>query len=320
MKPATWEMVRGRVADVPESIRVIADTDHDSYSVDFNRRSGQTILFAQPPLTPTTGVYAGGLVGVGLAAAVVDSLPAGLQVDLLGGSNPLPSVPFNDVPNHAWRRSGFRIVAGDELVIRSLNVASVSHVRPNTYASGANGLPWNGDIVAPTAFWTWTAASIIRIHSGNGQPPNALWLWTPAEPLPSRTSSDYTSESAWKPANIDSWLGFKIEEPTLVDLQIQPYQGSTTTIPAWWNDVFLGWLLNVELQMKDYRGEVTVDGAFPEGTIDSGIGKWTLRVPDGFLTGLFNGQFVFGNTGGTPSNRPRVYPSFTPNPTKQPTF
>jgi hypothetical protein len=63
-----------------------------------------------------------------------------------------------------------------------------------------------------------------------------------------------------------------------------------------------------------------VNGAFPDGDTDSGPGKWTLRVPDGVSPTLFKGQIVFGNTGGTASNRPRVYPAFTPNPTAQPTF
>jgi hypothetical protein len=289
IQPEPWDLLKARVVDLPESVSVGADTTKNSFRLNLNRRSGRVVLFAQPPIVPADGASAGTLVGVGLAKADADGLPTAVEVDLLGPANDLhSSVPFNATPDAGWRHAGFRVKPDGELVIRGLQLISVGFVRP----------------VDPTAFWTNTAASLVRIAPEGTAAPGAVFLWTPAEPLPGSGAS----AGDWE--DLTSWIGFKIEDPALVTLQIQAYKDTTPTAARFWNDGGFSWLLEAEFQMKDYRGEVTVDADLsPEGDDDAGPGKWYLRIPDG---APFSGQVVFGNTGGWVSNRPRIFEPFTP--------
>ncbi len=304
--PSTWVLARARIADVPESVSVEAHTDTNEFKVNLNRRGGRVLLVAQPPHVPTSGWGAGSIVGVGLVQAQVDALPANLQLDLLGGTNPQQAEPFNSSPDSNWVRAGFRIQTDGQLVVRSLQIIDVAMVRPSTFPSAWYDTP----LVPPTAFWSQTAASLLQIDSEDGSPPGALWIWTPHEPPPvsSRIAGDWEG--------LDSWIGYKIESPALVTLQIQPYEATTTDLSTWWHDG-LSWLLKAEFQMQSYRGEVTVDGVFPSGDTDAGPGKWTLRVPDGVPP--VGDQIVFGNTGGWAGNRPRIFAPFTPS-NNVPTF
>lgn len=297
VQAAPWDFVRARIADAPESI-VATLEDIGRTTLTLNRRSGRVVVFAQPLAVPSSGVLTGIPVGVGLATIDVDALPTSLQVDLLGGKNDMRSAPFNKTPAADWRRSGFRIKTDGELIARAVQLFDVSFVRPAA---------WDGDdVVLPTVFWTHTAASLIRVAPESTAAPGAVWIWTPAAPLPNSFDS-----SDWE--DLDSWLGYRIESPALVSLQIQAYEAKTTALLHWWHG--LSWLLKAEFQMKDYRGEVTVHGDIglteylATGDEDSGPGKWYLRIPDG---GPAKGQVVFGNTGGWISNRPRIFAPFTP--------
>lgn len=305
--PSTWELARGRLSDLPESITVAANTTTNEFQIDLNRRGGRLQLVAQPPHVPSSGWAAGAIVGVGYAQADVEALPTSLHLDLLGGANPQQASPFNTTPDATWIRSGFRIQSDGELVVRGLQLIDVSYVRPSTFPSDWYDSP----LVPPTAFWSQTAATIVKISSSDSNPPGPVWIWTPSEPPPvsSRIAGDWEG--------LTGWIGYKIESPALVTLQIQTYQATTTDLNRWWHAGF-PWLLQAEFQMKDYRGEVTVDADLsPEGDDDAGPGKWTLRIPDG---APFSGQVVFGNTGGWISNRPRIFPAFTPPPNHVPTF
>lgn len=305
--PSTFLFARARIADVPEKVDVLADTSTNHFTIDADRRSGRVLLVAQPPQVDIDGARAGQLVGVGFVKADVESLPTHTEVDLLGGSNPLQAEPFNDTPDASWVRSGIRVKTNAELVVRALQLINVSYVRPPTFPCGTTP-----SIELPsTAFWSNLAGAILRISSEDTSEPGAVWIWTPHQPIPAGS----TDACAW--VDLDSWLGYRIESPSLVRLQFQPYEAATTTIPTWWSDSF-AWNLKAEFQMDGYRGEVTVDGPWPEGDTDSGPGKWTLRVPDGIPP--FGGQIVFGNTGGWFSNRPRIFDPFTPPPNVIPSF
>lgn len=290
-----WDLVKARIVDLPESVELTLRAGIKRYHLVLDRRSGRVVVLAQPTIVPSDGPAAGQLVGVGLVKADVDALPTDLQLDVLGGANDLQSAPFNATPDGDWVRSGFRIKADGEVIARGVQIVSVSFVRPYSIST----VPL--DVVEPTAFWTNTAASLIRLSPQAAAPPGALWIWTPSEPLPSSTLA-----SAWE--DLSSWLGYRIEDPALVTLQIQAYEDKTEAIPRWWNDGGFSWLLKAEFQMKDYRGEVTVDADLsPEGDDDAGPGLWYLRIPDGAPLG---GQVVFGNTGGWISNRPRIFAPF----------
>jgi hypothetical protein len=295
---ARWDLVKVRIADLPERASVRADTEKDSYRVELNRRSGRVVVFAQPPFVPDIGGGAGQLVGVGLAKADAEGLPTAVGIDLLGPDNDLHrSFPFNATPDAGWRHSGFRVKPDGELVVRSLQLVTVGVVRPPRPSGGVFS-----EIVPATAFWSNLAASLVRIVPEGADPPEAEWLWTPAEPLPSPGSN----AGDWE--DLSSWIGFRIESPSLVTLQVQAYKDQSPTDARFWNHTDFNWLLEAELQMKDYRGEVTVDADIsPEGDDQAGPGQWYLRIPDG---APFSGQVVFGNTGGWISNRPRIFEPF----------
>jgi hypothetical protein len=281
-----WDMVKARVVDLPESITFTKNFAGNRFSIELNRRSGRVVLLAQPPNTPSSNPEAENLIGVGLAKADIDSLPTFLQLDLLGPFNDLQSTPFNDTPPSDYTPSGFRIETDGDLVARGLQLATVAKIRPT----------------GPVFFWSDIAASIIEIKSDTAEPPGLVWIWTPSAPNPGASASI----GDWD--DVTTWLGYRIESPALVTLQLQSYKDHTTTEGRWWNDPAWAWELNAELQMKDYRGEVTVDHSlFPTGDTDAGPGQWYLRVPDGLP---FSGQIVFGNTGGWFSNRPRIFAPF----------
>ena len=303
VQPQPWDLVKARAVDLPETI-VATLEKIGRYTLTLNRRSGRFVVFAQPQIIPKSGVMANKLVGVGLATIDVDALPKSIQVDALGGANDFQSVPFNKSPDANWRRSGFRIKSDGEVIARAIQIFDAGYVRPT--AIGDDDDPSKLNAVPPTAFWTQAAAAIVKVASENAMAPGAVWIWTPAEPLPSSLEA-----SDWE--DLDSWLGFKIEAPALVTLQLQSYQAQSQAIPRWWHG--LSWLLRAEFQMKDYRGEVTVHGEITPteylvtGDEDAGPGQWVLRIPDG---GPAGGQVCFGNTGGWISSRPRIFAPFTP--------
>jgi hypothetical protein len=297
VQASPWDLVRARIADVPESV-VATLEDIGRATLVLNRRSGRVVVFAQPLAVLSSGVLADVPVGVGLATVDVDALPTNLQIDVLGGTNDMQSAPFNKTPDAGWRRSGFRIKTDGELVARAIQLIDASFVRPATMDGSK--------VVLPTVFWTQTAAALIRVAPESTAAPGAVWIWTPAAPFPASLVA-----SAWE--DLDAWIGYRIDSPALVTLQIQAYEANTTALSHWWNG--LSWALRAELQMKDYRGEVTVHGEITPseylltGDEDAGPGKWYLNIPDGSPAG---GPVMFGNTGGWISSRPRIFAPFTP--------
>ena len=297
--PAAWSPVKARIAGLAAQTTLKADTTNKSFVIDLSEPTGAVDLFAEPAIVPTDGAAKDMAVGIGLMRASIDALPTHLELDLLGPPNPTQDEPFNWSTPAGWRKSGFRILTDRELIIRGVQLISVDRSRP----------PTNGDPLEH--FWSNTAAAIVKIalEEGAGNMFGPVWLWTPSAPLPGPGAAF----GDWK--DLDSAFGFRIEDKSLMTLQLNSYPTSLadSSPPVRWNSSSLSWELMAEFQMKDYRGEgtLTPGSLNTTGNPDAGPGLWYLRLPD---AAPFSGQVVFGNTGGWISSRPAIFASFTPSP------
>jgi hypothetical protein len=148
----------------------------------------------------------------------------------------------------------------------------------------------------------------------------AIWLWTYASPLPGPPPpGPAPGPCAGQPAPpaITHGQGFRIGEAFLVDLALREYTLSdASNLPSSrWNgframDDDHGtqtgiWRFDKDVQMKGYRGEITIVDQSPSfgeplgnpyGDWKAGPGLWYLRARDALPLLTYKGDISMGNT------------------------
>lgn len=280
--PADRDTVKVRIASLPDTFTFARDSRVPAAvvtEITGSAVTGPGVMWSEPGVLRTDGPRTGTVAGIGLAEFDFDRLPRQLRVTSLPGSTP-PN--FSPLPA-GWISSGTRFETSDDF--RLSNVWNFA---------------WDRDHPSSDRVW-WSESKIPFLaftKTGSGAL-GGMTLWTPSE----RPAAD--------PAAPDSGLGFRIDDGLLVTLDLNSFSHEIAGTGALrWNSLGGTRSLAAELQMKDYRGEVTVAsplGASPAGDPDAGPGQWFLRIVDGRPWYIGFGSVYFGNTGGILTSRPRIF-------------
>ena len=156
-----------------------------------------------------------------------------------------------------------------------------------------------------------------------------LWVWLYDSPIPPPPTPGPPPDPCNPPdggggPDITSGKAFRIGDGLLVDLAVRQYKlfDAPEKTMSNWNGFTAGttqllvsgisipfpvgkWLFDNDLQMKDYRGEITIVDApslgekldNPYGDWGAGPGQWYLRARDKLSIILYTGDLYMGNTG-----------------------
>jgi hypothetical protein len=302
-----------RVADLPDRITMVSrEAPPSTDSVDgaaqrtsrrnskldltLTARSGPAAIWSEPLQRPFDGPRdtATADAGIGVTWLGIDALPRRLIITpLVGGryaSGSTRPPNFSDIPSD-WTRDGLRLQASDELVIRDMLQAA-----------------WDRDESATGRFaWGLTYIRELRLApdtpTADGTEPPALFLWSPSRRPPA--GGDFAEPDG-------AALGIKVDAGLRATLDLDKYeQIHDQASPRWDALPGGGWKLLAEVQLDRYGSEVTLSELF--GVTDpvrggDGPGEWWVRSTGAWPWWLGGGSVAFGNTGGPPFHKNRIFP------------
>ena len=311
--PATGPVVRDalklRVADLPPSMRFVNREGVPTWldgrlvknpsqlRLELSARSGPGVIWSESVQRPHDGPRAGSDVGIGVRWLAIDSVPPLLVVTSLSDERYAPgrTSPRNwpEVPD-SFTRDGFQFQASEPLAIRELLQVA-----------------WDRDREPAASTSAWTLLYIRRIELGLdpvpvGTEPPAFRIW----PLAHRPASggDF--------AEPDAVLGVEVDDGLKVTFDLDQFETHTTAARPRWDELPGNqWLLRSEVQLDRYEGEFSVGKTFlaeqaPDDPVRGGEGPglWYVRAAHGWPIVVGGGSAAFGNAGGAPFHRDRIWP------------
>lgn len=342
VQPEPRSAVAGRVGEVPDRLAVdIRKNEDDGGKLFFLGGSTASALsdgqiWAEPAQFRDAGSPRGEFAGIGNISLHLEEAPTEFEyVDLASvpfrhrglpeyaGAEELPRV---HPPGGATKEGGFRLqftgraaAHGNRIVEfkgdDTLGEDELGDVDQNALLDARKWSSWHKTLVPKLD---------LRPDPTGAGGPQTLWVWlydSPPPPLPDGVEA--TSGKA-----------FRMSDGLLVDLAMRDYKvhddpnrtavrwdalaaGTyTTTIYV---SPFLGgmaepevvhvpygtWLFDTDIQMKGYRGEITIVDApsmsekldNPYGDWEAGPGEWYLRARDKLKIVTYVGDLYMGNTG-----------------------
>jgi hypothetical protein len=290
-------MARIRLVVLPDAIQALLDTERGVYelAVPPGLELGPLLFRAEPGMVADTGPRLGLRAGIGLIDGRVLAIPHALRVWQIGVATPrLPEAerrPRNWTPPSSWGPGGLKLETCETIDVHSLRL-----------------IRWERDNPANSFEHVWSRYDVTQLlleqldPAPPGSPPrlDPFWLWSPGEPPPSDGSDP------------DSGLGYRFDESLRMTLDLDAAEQKTDRTSAW-NDLGGSFTLKQELQMKTYRGEVSVSRdiglgeMYHKGDMDAGPGLWFLRVLNALIPPVGASSAFFGNTGGAINSRPRIF-------------
>ncbi len=284
------------------------------------------VVWAEPAQFRMAGDPRGELAGIGNVAATLDTVPVALELVLLdkvpashsgdadyAGGETLPMVHPVSTPAAV---GGARVRFGGPLMASDIRLVSFA----GDAAVCLNGTP------GLRSSWTETIVPLLNVAFDDMATitdpvaDHTFWYWTPESPPPTPPSgppaNPCSSSSSSSSSTKDT--AFRIAGGLLVDVAYRDYalqDLSTRTFSRWdgftavddVNGDHVGtWKFTQELQMKGYRGEITIALApglseklgNPYGDWQAGPGHWYLRARDKLEIVVYTGDLYMGNTGG----------------------
>ncbi len=276
--------------------------------------------------------------GVQNVSALIATLPVSAELVMLGS---VPAMHADD-PLYGGGETGPRVHAPSPfqpggVILRLGGPLSASGIRIATFqGDDFVCLDQNDDQTGFRSQWQEILVPLVNVNfDGTPSSPDDttiwLWLYTLASPSPSPPASDPCAHPAALPPppnpcthpaskGPDHGYAYRIGDHLLVDVAVRLYdlEDASTNPSGSWNGFIPGtdvdgtavgtWMFQDDLQMKGYRGEITLTTAssdgkhLPFGDWQAGPGDWYARIRDGLQKliwpNLYVGDAFFGNTGG----------------------
>jgi len=315
---------RARIGELPDSV---AAEIHRS-----DEEGGGLFLARTTTSTPITGGVVWGeplqirpadnprpeLAGVGNIAALISELPTILEIaDLSGiptsqlGQFGYPSadelVPREHTPSTPNAPGGVRIRVGGRLAVGNIRIASFD---------GDEDFCVDDHIPYNRSHWSETIVPFAHISLDPDVQPSTepddttVWLWSytaPPPPAPDPGPPPNPCDDPPDGPDLTEGKAFRIGKGLVVDLAMRGYKltDSVGNTFAVWNQMLEPWLFDQDLQMKAFRGEITI--VDPPGKLEAlgnpygdwygDTGDWYLRA-NGKLKIVSTNDLYMGNTDG----------------------
>ncbi|MEO6627069.1 MAG: hypothetical protein ABIP03_00725 [Aquihabitans sp.] len=342
VQPDSRAAISGRIGEVADhlSIEIRKNEDQGGKPFFFKGSTSSALsdgqLWAEPAQFRDPGSPRGDFAGMGNLSLHLEEAPTEFEyVDLAGvpfrdrgspeyaGAEELPRV---HPPGGATKEGGFRLqftgraaAHGNRIVVfkgdDTLGEEELGDIDQNTLLDARKWSSWHKTLIPKLD---------IRSDPSGAGGSQTLWIWlydSPPPPLPDGVEG--TSGKA-----------FRMSDGLLVDLAMRDYKvhDDPNRTSVRWNEIAAGtytttiyvspllggmaepevvhvpygtWQFDTDIQMKGYRGEVTIVDApslsekldNPYGDWEAGPGEWYLRARDKLKIVTYTGDLYMGNTG-----------------------
>jgi hypothetical protein len=320
---------KARIGSMPDTISGEIHSDEEAGTVFFVKTAtsdsiSDAVVWGEPLAIRDPGSSRPVVAGVQNVSALIGELPTSAEIVMIADVPSLhagdpqyaggETVPRVHAPSPPFQAGGVRLRLGGPLSVSEVRVAMFED---DDFVC----LDKSADQTGFRSKWQEIIVPLLNVNiDGTPTKPDdtTVWLWpytlVAPSPPPSGPPPDPCTTTAPKgPAH---GYAFRIGDHLLVDAALRLYElhDLSTHVFDRWNTFTPGtdvdgatvgtWLFQDDLQMKGYRGEITITTAdadkfdIPFGDWEAGPGNWYVRARDALSLYLYTGDAFLGNTGG----------------------